>query len=221
MRIGFVCGLADERRIIQRLPGDVMSAVSGARAAQAEAHAKALIAGGAQALVSFGLAGGLDPALRTGDLVLSAQVIAPDATIRGDTVWAEQMHTRLTTDVAHEGAVLGETTVMSTPGTKAEAYARAGALAVDTESMAVARAADAAGLPFIVVRAIADTAAHSVPAYAAAAIDTEGRTQIGAILRGVAANPTSLVTLWTLAAASRAAYATLRSVAPLIGMPGR
>jgi adenosylhomocysteine nucleosidase len=221
MRIGFVCGLADERRIIQHLPGDVLSAVSGARAAQAKARAAELVAGRAQALVSFGLAGGLDPALRAGDLVVSAHVTAADATVRGDAVWAERVRARLTTDVAHAGAVLGETTVMSSPGTKAQAFARTGARAVDMESVAVARAAEAAGLPFIVVRAIADTAAHSVPAYTAAAIDDEGRTQIGAVLRGAVANPMSLVTLWTLATASRAAYATLRSVATLIGTPER
>lgn len=221
MRVGFVCGLAGERRIIQRLPGDVLSAVGGARAAQAEERAAELVAGGAQALVSFGLAGGLDAALRAGDLVVSADVTAADGAIRGDTDWAERVQARLTTDVAHAGAVLGQTTVMSSPGTKAQAFARTGALAVDMESVAVARAAEAAGLPFIVVRAIADTAAHSVPAYAAAAIGADGRTHIGAVLRGVVANPTSLAMLWTLASASRAAYATLRRVAPLIGTPER
>ena len=221
MRIGFVCGLADERRIIQHLPGDVLSAVSGARAAQAETRAADLVAGGAQALVSFGLAGGLDPALSAGDLVVSAQVTASDATINGDTMWAERVRARLATDGAYPGAVLGETTVMSSTDTKAQAFARTGALAVDMESAAVARAAEAAKLPFIVVRAIADTATHKVPSYVAGAIGTDGRTQIGVILRGVAADPTSLATLWALATASRAAYATLRDVASLIGTPER
>lgn len=221
MRVGFVCGLADERRFLLRLPGDVLSAVSGARAARASACAAELVGGGAQALVSFGLAGGLDPTLGAGDLVVSARVTAGDATINGDAVWAERVQARLTTDMAHAGAVQGEDAVLSSPGAKGRAFARTGALAVDMESVAVARTAEAAGLPFIVVRAIADTAAHSVPAYAAAAIDADGRTQIGAILRGVAAHPTSLVGLWTLATASRAAYATLRVVAPLIGTPER
>ena len=221
MRIGFVCGLADEIRIIQRLPGNVLSGVSGARAAQAEARAAELVAGGAQALVSFGLAGGLDPALRAGDLVVSADVTAADGAIRGDVDWAERVRAGLTSDLPHAGSVLGETSVMSSPATKAQAFARTGALAVDMESMAVARTANAAGLPFIVVRAIADTAAHSVPDYAAAAIGADGRTRIGAVLRGVVANPARLAMLWTLATASRAAYATSRRVAPLIGAPER
>jgi adenosylhomocysteine nucleosidase len=87
------------------------------------------------------------------------------------------------------------------------------------ESAGVAQAATAANLPFVVVRAIADTAAHRLPPYAATAIDADGWSRIGPILRGLAADPASIAALVSLAAASRRAFMALRRIAPQIGGP--
>ncbi len=50
-------------------------AIGGGTAAGAEAAARRLIDEGSDALVSFGLAGGLDPALRPGALIVPSAVI--------------------------------------------------------------------------------------------------------------------------------------------------
>lgn len=219
MRVGFVCGLAGERRIVERLGGDVLCAVTGVHPARAEPCAQDLIARGAQALVSFGLAGGLDPALRAGDVVVSATVTTGEETWTGDARWAEQVRTRCATARQHDGPILSATAVVSTPHEKAAAFARTRAVAVDMESAGVARGAAAADLPFIVVRAIADTAAHRLPAYAATSIDSQGQTRIGPVLRGLARDPASLTALLSLASASRRAFAALRGIVSHIGGP--
>lgn len=219
MRVGFVCGLAGERRIVERLGGDVLCAVTGAHPARAEPCAQDLIARGAQALVSFGLAGGLDPALRAGDVVVSATVTTGEDAWTGDARWAEQVRTRWAIARTHQGPILNANAVMSTPHEKAAAFVRTGAVAVDMESAGVAHGAAAADLPFIMVRAIADTAAHRLPAYAATAIDSQGQTRIGPVLRGLARDPASLTALLSLASASRRAFAALRGIVPHIGGP--
>src|SRR5580700_6039676 len=73
MPLGVVVGLASEVRIARRL-GEV--AIGGARPEGAEAAAEQLVARGATALLSFGLAGGLDPNLRPGDVVVPVTVLA-------------------------------------------------------------------------------------------------------------------------------------------------
>ncbi len=219
MRVGFVCGLAGERRIVERLGGDVLCGVSGAQATRAEPCAQDLIARGAQALVSFGVAGGLDPTLRAGDVVVSAAVTTGAETRTGDARWADRVRARAGIAGPHDGAVLHAPAVVSTRQEKVEAAARTGAVAVDMESAGVAQAATAANLPFVVVRAIADTATHRLPPYAATAIDADGRSRIGPILRGLAADPASIAALVSLAAASRRAFMALRRIAPQIGGP--
>ena len=66
--VGIVVGLAAEARIARRLGWKV--AIGGGAAAGAEAAARRLIDEGSDALVSFGLAGALDPALRPGALIV-------------------------------------------------------------------------------------------------------------------------------------------------------
>ncbi|HEY0425948.1 MAG TPA: hypothetical protein VGC82_21710, partial [Rhodopila sp.] len=69
--LGFVTGLAAEARIASRFgyPVRVGGTPAGAGVAASE-----LIEQGATALVSFGLAGGLDPALRPGTVVVASIV---------------------------------------------------------------------------------------------------------------------------------------------------
>ena len=69
-----VVGLAAEARIARRLGWLV--AVGGGTAAGAKTAARSLADAGVDALVSFGLAGGLDPALRPGALIVPSAVIA-------------------------------------------------------------------------------------------------------------------------------------------------
>src|SRR6516225_2825676 len=76
MAIGVVVGLAAEARIARRIGWQV--AIGGGTATGAEAAANALVEQGCIGLISFGLAGGLDPALRPGALVVPSAVLAGD-----------------------------------------------------------------------------------------------------------------------------------------------
>src|SRR4051812_47660360 len=67
-RPGIVVGMAAEARIARR-SGFPVATLSGARA---------LLADGADGLISFGIAGGLAPGLRPGTLVVATEVITED-----------------------------------------------------------------------------------------------------------------------------------------------
>lgn len=163
----------------------------------------------AHCLVSFGIAGGLAPHLRAGDVVISTEVLS------GDNRWhAEASFQRriagLAADIgAAEGPVLGCARIMASTEEKRRTWIETGAVAVDLESDVVARAAESAGLPFLVVRTIADTAYRALPPAALIPLAKNGTPNLTRVLASVARRPLQVTALFGLARETRAALAAL------------
>jgi adenosylhomocysteine nucleosidase len=90
-------------------------------------------------------------------------------------------------------------------------------LAVDLESHAVAEFASGAGMPFVVIRAIADPQDRALPQAALEALRPDGHVRARGILGGVIRQPGQLLALFRLGRDSAAALATLRRAARLAG----
>ena len=114
----------------------------------------------AKCLVSFGVAGGLAPHLVPGHVILSAEVIGDEQRWRPNEQFQRQIAGLAERIGAVEGPVLGSRAILATEDDKMRAWRETGALAVDLESAIVARAAEAAGIPFLVLRTVADPAAR-------------------------------------------------------------
>ena len=82
MTPGVVVGLRAEARLLRDLPWPV--AIGGGDAAGAARAARDLAGSGVSALVSFGLAGGLDPGLAPGSVLVPAQVQRDGLTVPVD-----------------------------------------------------------------------------------------------------------------------------------------
>ena len=141
----------------QRLPGKIVVytrgtavvACAGMGAARAALAVEAAMAAApVTALISAGLAGACDPALRVGDVLRAGVVIdsrsgerfgAPDA-----------------------APVLVTASAIASVAEKRRLYASYGASAVDMEAATVARIADAHGLAFHAIKAISDEAAFEL-----------------------------------------------------------
>src|SRR5262249_35419356 len=152
--------LAAEAKIARRAG---FAAVVGAGDHRRTTSVVAAAAGQAECLVSFGIAGALMPGLEPGDIVLSSEVVDDDRRWRSDERLRPLIDDLLPRIGALEGAVLGAQVVLSTESDKYRAWSETGAVAVDLESVVVARAAAALGIPFIVLRAIADPATRALP----------------------------------------------------------
>jgi adenosylhomocysteine nucleosidase len=190
--------------------------VSGIGPAAAADGARRLLAAGARALLSWGLAGGLDPALTAGTLVLPCEVISPEGRVFLTTAeWRERV--RCAIAASHRiccGRLLTCRKPLGSTAAKALAFRETAAVAVDMESSAVAEVAAAQHLPVLVVRAIVDTARDAVPQVALQAAGAgEGSLRLGRLLATLARTPGELPALIRLARRYRAASRALSAVA--------
>ncbi len=163
--IGLVTGLRAEARIAGRIG---TARAGGGTPDGARLAALALVAEGVTALVSFGLAGGLDPALLAGDMVDAAEILADGVRYATDAGLVARLHGR------PSGTIVATSGVVATAAAKAALHGDTGAVAVDLESGAVARVAREAGLPFAVLRAVCDPAIRTLPRAALVALDAHG-----------------------------------------------
>jgi len=219
--IGIITGTRPEEVSLSTLThaNAARIACSGASAAGAEAAARRLVADGCAGLASIGTAGGLDPALAPGAVVLCDGVVPPDGgeIAPPDGAWTDRLAAGLMAGgvTVHRGCLLGAGAALLTPRDKSRAFAATGASAVDMESDAVARVARAAGLPWVALRAVADPAGFALPALAAQSIKPDGRVDLAGLICGLARHPAQIGGFLALARRGRTALAALRRVAAL------
>ena len=201
MAIGVVVGLAMEARIAR--PFGAMLAIGGGTSEGAETAAESLAAGGVTALVSFGLAGGLDPRLKPGDCVVPRMVRAVGQNWHTDPALS-QLLGGVTADV-----LLGESRVAAGAETKRQLWRTTGAVAVDLESGAVAQAAERHGIAFAVLRVICDPADLSLPSASLAMLDARGKLRLSRLFGALARHP---LQMWALVALGRDAALACRAL---------
>jgi adenosylhomocysteine nucleosidase len=213
--LGVVVGYRAEARC---LSPDLRVLCSGVSSERARSAAERLREAGVAGLVSFGLAGGLAADLAPGDLLLPQAVILPGGD-RSPTeaAWRE----RLTETLQRAGLrtqsapIAGAEHVVATADAKQALHERTGAVAVDMESHGVAEVAARAGLPFLIVRAVADRSDQAIPRAAIDAIDAQGEVRHLAVLGGLMGRPWEIGALINLGRSSGRGLATLRRVAVL------
>lgn len=197
---GWITGLAAEARL---LPRHVPVAIGGGTPAGARAAAEQLIAQGVTALISFGLAGGLDPSLHPGTIIIPAAIRDGD-----DTFPTDPNLTRQLGGPTHPTLFCG-TGIAATAAEKAAHFARTQAPAIDLESGPVARAAAAHHLPCAALRAICDPATTTLPPAALIALNSQGQITLLKILASLTQTPTQLPALLKLAKEAKTAREAL------------
>ncbi len=203
--IGVLTGLAAETRLARGLGCPVEA--GGGTEAGARRAVERLRARGVSGLVSFGLAGGLDPALAPGALIVPSTVVLDDERWDADPM----LVARLGGGTGH--VLVGGGGVLATAVAKAALRRATGADAIDLESAAAARA----GLPFAALRAVCDPAARDLPHAAVVALDARGRIGALRVLVATLARPAELPALMRLAGDAARARRALLGRVRLIG----
>lgn len=167
-------------------------------------HLPALMDAKPDCVILAGFAGALRPDLCVGDVVIDSD--------GGDVV--------LPAGCRH-GTIHGSRHVVSTTEHKRSLFASTQCLAVDMESGAVRSWAKQAGLPLVIVRAISDAAADSLPEQFLAAVDEYGSPRLGQLVLAICSKPALLPRLLKLARDARKAGNNLgRAVHQLIELNG-
>jgi adenosylhomocysteine nucleosidase len=225
--VGVVTALAAEARAlgptvkrigeVDCLRDGTLRALSGMGGAAAALAAGRLIEAGASALMSFGLAGGLDPRLSAGSVVFPSEVVSRDgARFPTSVSWCERLMAAVLTQRPVTGAkLLTSAQAIDAVADKAAAFRDTGAVAVDMESLAVAQVAAAHRLPFMAVRVIVDTAADVLP-HVVVAASHGGQVRIWRLIGGLALAPVELAPLIRLAGRYRTARRSLTAVGRVV-----
>jgi len=190
-RLGFV-GTAEDRPVIAvtglsfeaRIAGGVTVINDGP---QTSAMLQAAILGGARGIVSFGVCGGLDPALLPGQWVIASSVVFGDETYPTDKRWSDRLIAAL--PEAKHATVAGVDWAITDFQERVRLYARTGAIVADMESHVAARMAAAHNLPFVACRVLINPAHRTLPPAALLKLRPGGKPDLRAILNSVLNRP--------------------------------
>jgi adenosylhomocysteine nucleosidase len=205
--------MASEARIARR--SGLSIAIGGGTPQGARVAAERLLREGARSLISFGLAGGLDPALTPGDLVTAETVSSGGRPFPCDAALVRRLGAR------NVPLLLAGDAIVATAREKARLYAETGAAAVDLESGAVAELATEAGVPFAVLRAICDGADRNLPRAAMEGLDSAGRIAPFKLVAALLRDPAQIFGLIALGRDAARARSALLKAAPGLAALGR
>jgi adenosylhomocysteine nucleosidase len=224
MQTGYVVALAREARSLLKtgpLPlaepisvGEDLIVVSGIGADAATAAATILIRQDVSRLVSWGTAGSLVSHLSSGTIVVPQILVAADNSRYQTTdTWRNDLVNELSAYLSVISDPLAEARyVLNSEAQKTALHETSLAVACDMESVAVAKTAAQAKLPFLAVRAIVDTLDLSLPRWLTEMLDSNGEPRIGPLLSGLCARPGDIARLIKLRRAFQRALTNLAHV---------
>lgn len=210
--IAIICGLKSEATVVrQAVVGDnVRVGISGADAGRAYELARVACQDGAAAVISIGVSGGLDPALKPGDLVVSDDVLADDGVRYESDHLLKGVIRKAVGDRAIFADMFGSDAIIQSADHKAALFYNHATKLVDMESHGAAKAAAEAQAPFIAIRAVADPASRALPPAALGAVAPDGSTRVLKTLLETAKAPGQFPALLKLGSDSEKALKTLR-----------
>lgn len=224
-RLGIVTGLASEMACLvwPKSANAAEICCAAADSGQAERAAGRLLDQGCDSLLSFGMAGGLAPDLKPGAVIIPQWVLSAEGdAFSVDEHWRARLAGLLRAETISGGDIVGSTELVASAAAKQQLRRQTWAAAVDMESLALGRVAHRAGIPFLVLRVIADPAHRAPPPWTMTTVGAEGCIRIPAALWALLRHPADLPTAMGLARDSRIALTALRRVAmsagPLFGL---
>jgi len=203
--IGVIVGFAREASCLKRhkhcgrdVPLSV--AMSGAEKSGALKAAQTLIDGGIDALMSFGVAGGLQDDVAVGDVVFADKIYHKDGVWMCHKAWSHALWARYASvPFARRGSVFGSDILVPEIAEKRALGERTGALVVDMESHIGACLAHRHGIPFMAVRAVVDRVDKAIPPVLYHVIAPDGSYDVGGVMKALLRRPWQVGSLISLA----------------------
>jgi adenosylhomocysteine nucleosidase len=171
-----------------------------------------------RAVISFGLAGGLDPALSPGDLLIADEIVAGTKSWRANPDFSATLQSKLSAnEKILRGRFAGADAVVMTPQSKTTLRNATNASVVDTETHIVAEFAERAKLPWGALRAVCDPASRALPPLATQGLKPDGGIDFAATLKSLARDPLQIPALIRTGIDTAIAVSALRRARSLLG----
>ncbi|MFC5067460.1 phosphorylase [Flaviflagellibacter deserti] len=165
-----------------------------------------------RAVVSFGVAGGLDPSLHPGDIVLATKVVTEDGEWAADAALNETLQSALNVDNrlrTIQAPLAGVDLALVCKISKRNTWENSGAAAVDMESHIAAEYAAKHGLPFAAIRVVCDPAHRGLPDLVATALKPDGSISLPGVFGSLARRPGQIMDLIRLGRDASIAFRSL------------
>ena len=163
--------------------------------------------GGVGAVLSLGIAGGLEPRLASGTLVVADRIGSESGCWRVDAAWSDAL---ANATKARRGLIWANDRILGSVPEKSSLHDRTGAVAVDMESGIAARFAAERGVPFAALRAVADPAEHALVPSAAVGLNPDGSAAPLRVIAALLRRPGDLPGVVRIALQTRSALGALR-----------
>jgi hopanoid-associated phosphorylase len=212
-----ITGLAAEARLAAG-PG-VITVMAGGNPARLRTLLRTRVRPDCRAVISVGIAGGLDPSLVPGDVIVATGVAAPDRRHAACPSVARRLAGLLSD---HPKRVVmadlaGVDSAVMSPKEKIALRRTTGAIAVDMESHVAAAFAARHDLPFAAVRVVCDPAHRSLPELISSALRPDGELSLTGVARSLWQQPMQLLAMPRLARDAAEGFRALRHCRDLLG----
>jgi adenosylhomocysteine nucleosidase len=171
----------------------------------------------ASGLISIGTAGGLAPDLAPGTLLLPKRILLHNGMAKTtDPDWRDHVYAALTPHFPVDtGDLLTAPELVRHPEQKRALHSDTKAVGVDMESGQLAQLAERIGIRFLVLRAVMDAVDDEIPGAALVAVNEQGDTAAGALLKYLLRHPGDLAGMIRTARRFQVAAGSLRQAARL------
>lgn len=216
-RLLVVVGIVKEAKFAQGK--DITLVISGASPERLAENLEKESIHDVRAVISFGVAGGLDPEFKTADIIVPEAIVKDDRIWLADSELIERFRIRLIGQglPVRSGLIAGSNSVVASPQEKAKMFALMGAHAVDMESHIAAAWAEENNIPFAAIRVISDAAHRSLPQAALDAVTADGEIRIRPLLAGLLKDLSQVKKIIHAGIDSRKAFHTLAQCQDLLG----
>ncbi|CAK7192462.1 5'-methylthioadenosine/S-adenosylhomocysteine nucleosidase [Commensalibacter sp. Nvir] len=206
-RIGVIVGMQSEAQLANALHPAAIE-VSGATDLGAKMAMERLLKTQIDAVVSFGFAGGLDPLIKPGSILLPSVICTekkdymPNPFLRLK-LGAERSDVKI-------GALLHSDEAIKSSAEKKKLFQDTACLAVDMESGIVAEYCQKNNIPFAALRVVCDSALRDLPPVACIALSQKGTLNFFSIVNSFLTNPIQCWDLMALGFDASIAYWRLK-----------
>ena len=200
------------------ISNNVLVIHAGTGSTNARRSAEYLVTQGATKLISWGCAAALSELLKPGDLILANELTYTEnnknLTVSVNANWLQHTKELLSTfKKINTGCLVESKSIVSSSEEKHKIHTATNAVALDMETIAIAKIAYKHALPFLAIRVIADPVEMNLPLAISHSLNEHGEVSLSKLMFYLARHPTELPGLIKLALHFKAATKTLKLIA--------